>query len=49
MLVDRLTLLRDKYTDGDGLLQRVLDSAVETPDSNALLATFVERVLLGGQ
>ncbi|WP_421866116.1 type 1 glutamine amidotransferase [Motiliproteus sp.] len=46
VLVDRLTLFRSKYTDGDGHLQQVLDSAVETPESNALLRKFVDRVLL---
>ncbi|RDE23040.1 type 1 glutamine amidotransferase [Motiliproteus coralliicola] len=46
VLVDRLTLFRSKYTDGDGHLQQVLDSAVETPESNDLLRKFVDRVLL---
>jgi len=46
VLIDRLTLFRAKYTDGDGHLQRVLERAVETPDSNNLLRNFVDRVLL---
>ncbi len=49
ILVKRLTIFKDKYTDGDDHLQPVLDSAVETPESNALLRKFVDRVLLGGE
>ncbi|WP_210396635.1 hypothetical protein [Motiliproteus sediminis] len=47
VLIDRLTLFRAKYTDGDGHLQQILDAAVETPESNHLLRKFVDRVLLG--
>lgn len=46
-LVERLTHYKAHYTDGDGHLDRVLSSAVETPDSNQLVAKFVDRVLLG--
>jgi GMP synthase (glutamine-hydrolysing) len=46
ILVERLTYYKDKYTDGDGHLQAVLDNALETPESNALVRKFVERVLL---
>lgn len=49
VLIDRLTVFKDKYTDGDGHLQQVLDNAVETPESNALLRKFVDRVLIGGE
>ncbi|MFT6915552.1 MAG: GMP synthase (glutamine-hydrolyzing) [Motiliproteus sp.] len=49
ILVKRLTIFKDKYTSGDDQLQQVLDSAVETPESNALLRTFVDRVLLGDE
>lgn len=45
-LVERLTHYKAHYTDGDGHLDRVLSSAVETPDSNQLVGKFVERVLL---
>lgn len=45
-LVERLTYYKDKYTDDDGHLQTVLDNARETPESNALVRKFVERVLL---
>jgi len=48
-LIDRLTLFKEKYTDGDGHLQEVLDSAQETPESNNLLRKFVDRVLLEGE
>ena len=46
-LVERLTHYKAHYTDGDGHLDQVLNSAVETPDSNQLVKKFVERVLLG--
>ncbi|WP_210396625.1 type 1 glutamine amidotransferase [Motiliproteus sediminis] len=49
ILISRLTIFKDKYTDGDGHLQQVLDSAVETPESNNLLKKFVDRVLLAGE
>ena len=47
-LIDRLTLFKEKYTDGDGHLQAVLDNAQETPESNNLLKKFVDRVLVAG-
>ena len=47
ILISRLTIFKEKYTDGDGHLQQVLAGAVETPDSNNLLRKFVDRVLLG--
>jgi len=46
ILIERLTLFKDKYTDGDDHLQEVLDNAQETPESNNLLKKFVDRVLL---
>jgi GMP synthase (glutamine-hydrolysing) len=45
VLVSRLTAYKDAYTDGDDHLQQVLDSAVETPESNALMGKFIDRVL----
>jgi GMP synthase (glutamine-hydrolysing) len=45
-LVERLTIYKAHYTDGDGQLNAVLASAVETPESNGLVRNFVERVLL---
>jgi GMP synthase (glutamine-hydrolysing) len=43
--ISRLTIFREKYTDGDDHLDEVLNSAVETPESNALMGKFVDRVL----
>ena len=37
--------LKERYTDGDGHLDEVLENAVETPASNGLVKTFVDRVL----
>lgn len=45
-LVERLTIYKSSYTDGDDHLQQVLDAAVETPESNHLVSKFVERILL---
>ena len=44
-LISRLTIYKNDYTDGDSHLDEVLSSAVETPESNALLRKFVDRVL----
>ncbi len=44
-LIARLTTYKDQYTDGDDHLDEVLDSAVETPESNGLMRKFVDRVL----
>lgn len=49
ILVQRLSLFADKYTEGADQLRAVLDGAVETPESNALLGQFVERILLDEQ
>lgn len=46
-LIERLTFYKSYYTDGDGQLERVLNAAVETPESNVLVRKFVDRVLLG--
>jgi GMP synthase (glutamine-hydrolysing) len=45
-LVERLTIFKAHYTDGDDHLDKVLESAVETPVSNGLVKKFIERVLL---
>ncbi len=44
-LIERLTIFKAQYTDGDDHLDAVLNSAVETPESNALVGKFVARVL----
>lgn len=49
ILVERLTLYKEKYTEGDDQLQQVLDNAEETPESNDLLRKFVDRVLIAGE
>jgi GMP synthase (glutamine-hydrolysing) len=45
-LVERLTVFKEKYTESDEELKRVLDAASETPESNRLVTKFVDRVLL---
>ena len=45
-LIERLTVFKDEYTEGDEHLKRVLDAARETPESNRLVTKFVDRVLL---
>jgi GMP synthase (glutamine-hydrolysing) len=47
-LVERLKIYQSAYTDGAEHLNGVLSSAVETPDSNALVRKFVDRILLKG-
>jgi len=46
-LIARLTIYRHAYTDGDDHLEQVLGRSVETPESNALIKKFVDRVLRG--
>ena len=46
ILVERLTFYKAKYTEGDGHLDKVLAEAQETPQSNALMGKFVQRILL---
>lgn len=46
VLVERLTFYKEKYTDGDGHLDQVLSAAQETPESNALMGKFVQRILI---
>jgi GMP synthase (glutamine-hydrolysing) len=48
-LVERLTVFKDQYTDGDEHLRQVLDGARETPEANRLVTKFVDRVLLEGR
>ena len=45
-LVERLTIFKERYTEGDDHLDEVLEAAVETPESNGLVRKFVDRVLL---
>lgn len=46
VLVERLTFYKEKYTEGDGHLDKVLSAARETPESNALMGKFVQRILI---
>jgi GMP synthase (glutamine-hydrolysing) len=46
-LVERLTIFKTHYTDGDSHLDEVLAATVETPESNTLVRKFTERVLAG--
>ncbi|WP_299181127.1 gamma-glutamyl-gamma-aminobutyrate hydrolase family protein [uncultured Neptuniibacter sp.] len=46
VLVERLTFYKEKYTDGDDHLDQVLTNARETPQSNALMRKFVDRILV---
>ncbi len=45
ILVERLTIYKSHYTQGDQHLDEILSSAQETPESNALVRKFVDRVL----
>ena len=46
ILVERLTIYKNHYTEGDQHLDEVLSSSKETPESNALVRKFVDRILL---
>ncbi len=46
-LIERLTIYKDSYTDGNEHLAEVFSAAQETPESNVLMKKFVDRVLLG--
>ena len=45
-LTQRLNIYKDKYTENIDHFQNVIDSLVETPESNQLLKNFVQYVLL---
>jgi GMP synthase (glutamine-hydrolysing) len=44
-LVSRLTVFKDRYTDDDDHLDKIISSAQETPESNLLVKKFVDRIL----
>jgi len=44
-LISRLTIYQDNYTEDRDHLDAVLSSSVDTPESNALIGKFVQRVL----
>ncbi len=45
-LVERLTVFKGHYTEGDEHLEQVLSSAQETPASNDLVRKFIDRVVV---
>ena len=45
-LISRLTTYKASYTDDDDHLDEILSNSIETPEANALMRKFVERVLL---
>lgn len=47
ILIERLTIFQQHYTDGADHLQEILSAARETPDSNKLFELFIDRVLIG--
>lgn len=47
-LITRLTFFRDRYTDNDDHLTKVISRARETPESNQLLSKFVQLLLSPG-
>ena len=46
ILIQRLTIYRQRYTRDAKHLDQVLSTAKETPESHALLRNFIDRVLL---
>lgn len=48
ILVERLRVYQDQYVDGEDHFRNVIDSSVETPESNGLVGTFVNFVLANG-
>lgn len=44
-LVDRLAYYQSQYTENPEHYQEVIDSTVETPESNDLVRKFIERVI----
>jgi len=48
-LVERLTIYKSNYTEGDDHLDTVLATTVETPESNTLVKKFTDRVLASNE
>jgi len=46
IITERLAVYKHIYTNGDEHFREVIDSVVDTPESNALLEKFVTRILL---
>lgn len=45
-LVERLSVYKEKYTEDADQFNKILDEIKETPESNALVKSFVQNVLL---
>ncbi len=45
-LIARITRYKDRYLDGDGHLQKIIDSCQETPQSNQLIENFIDKIIL---
>ncbi|MBU0597116.1 type 1 glutamine amidotransferase [Patescibacteria group bacterium] len=48
-LIGRITRYQERYLDDDGSLQRIIESAVETPFANDLVRKFVNIIILKGE
>ena len=48
ILIERLTIYKEQYTDSTEHLDSILADAKETPESNILMKKFVDRILLSG-
>src|SRR3989338_5646768 len=46
-LIARIIRYKERYLDDDGQLQKIIDTAVETPEANALVHKFIDRIVLG--
>lgn len=46
VLVDRLKIYMDRYTDGEEHFMRLTRTFADTPESNRLVRKFIERVIL---
>ena len=44
-LIDRLAYYQAQYTENPGHYQEIIDSTVETPESNDLVRKFVQRIV----
>ena len=46
ILIQRLAQFADKYTNDEDHFNEIIDNVVETPESNQLIANFVDNLLL---
>lgn len=45
-LIARITRYQDRYLDGDGALQDIIDNCKDTTEANLLIERFIDRILL---